>query len=129
MIQTSKIRRLLVLGLLVWAFVFVYSGNTLAVDVLTDACSGPAAGSPLCQGEDTPVYGEQGVLTRVAQLIIQIVGAASIIMITVGGFKYVTSNGDPNKIASAKSTVIYALIGLVVAVLSQAIILVVLRRI
>ena len=41
------------------------------------------------------------------------------IMIIIGGFKYVTSGGDTNSIASAKNTIIYAIIGIVLAALGQ----------
>jgi hypothetical protein len=48
-----------------------------------------------------------------------VVGAAAVIMIMVGGFKYITSGGDANKVGNAKNTLVYALIGLVIAVLAQ----------
>jgi flagellar basal body-associated protein FliL len=51
-----------------------------------------------------------------------IVGVASVIMILIGGFKYTTSSGDSNKIASAKNTLIYAIVGLVVASLAAFIV-------
>ena len=47
------------------------------------------------------------------------VGIAAVIMIIISGFKYVTSGGDSNSISSAKSTLTYALIGLLVASLAQ----------
>lgn len=50
------------------------------------------------------------------------VGVASIIMIVIGGFKYVTSNGDAGGIASAKNTIIYAIVGLVIAIFAQGIV-------
>jgi hypothetical protein len=129
MMKIFNITKALAPYLIVFVVLVMFSASAMAFDVLNEACSGGAGDSPMCQDSGTEVYGEQGVLTRIAQLIIQIVGAASIIMIIVGGFKYVVSNGDQGKVASAKSTVIYALIGLVVAVLSQAIILLVLRRV
>jgi hypothetical protein len=128
MIEFARLRKTaLVTAIMLLGLIFV-TPSAHAVDVLAPACGSGAGGSPVCDGDTTEVYGEQGVLTRIAQLIVQIVGAASVIMIIIGGFKYVTSNGDLGKVASAKSTVIYALIGLAVAVTSQAIILLVLRR-
>jgi len=49
-------------------------------------------------------------------------------MIIIGGFKYVTSGGDSTKISSAKSTIFYALIGLVVVALAQVIVRLVLTK-
>jgi hypothetical protein len=50
-------------------------------------------------------------------------------MIMVGGFKYVTSGGDGSKVSSAKSTIIYAIVGLVIVALSQGIVKLVLNKI
>lgn len=58
-----------------------------------------------------------------------IVGLISIIMIIIGGFKFVTSGGAPDKAKSARSTIVYALIGLVVVVLAQTIIKYVISRV
>jgi hypothetical protein len=55
-------------------------------------------------------------------LLSYLVGVASIIMIVIGGFKYVTSNGDSGGIASAKNTIIYAIVGLVIAIFAQGIV-------
>lgn len=51
-----------------------------------------------------------------------IVGIVSIIMIIYGGMKYTTSSGDPKKVASAKATILYAVIGLIVALFAVAIV-------
>ena len=48
-----------------------------------------------------------------------VAGVAAIIMIILSGFRYITSAGDSGKVSSAKNTLIYALIGLVIAVLAQ----------
>lgn len=51
-----------------------------------------------------------------------LVGIAAVIMVIYGGFRYVASGGDAGKVAAAKSTLIYALIGLAVAALAQLIV-------
>lgn len=48
-----------------------------------------------------------------------LVGFAAVIMMMVGGYKYITSAGDANKAAQAKSTIMYALIGVALVVVSQ----------
>ena len=48
-----------------------------------------------------------------------ITGIAGVIMVIVAGFKYITSGGDSNAISSAKTTLIYAIVGLAVAALAQ----------
>lgn len=44
------------------------------------------------------------------------IGAIAVIYIVIGAIKFATSTGDPGKAASARNTIIYALVGLVVAI-------------
>ena len=76
-------------------------------------------------GECTPPAGTlsiSGALEKISTTLIFIVGAISVIMIIVGGLKYVLSMGDASSIKGAKDTVLYAVVGLVVAVLGYAIV-------
>ncbi|HSX33044.1 MAG TPA: hypothetical protein VLF91_01780 [Candidatus Saccharimonadales bacterium] len=57
-----------------------------------------------------------------------VVGVAAVVMVLVGGFKYITSGGDSSKISSAKSTLLYAVIGVVIAVMAQSIVFFVLKK-
>jgi hypothetical protein len=63
-----------------------------------------------------------GVLATIVNIISFIAGAIAVIMIVLAGFKFITSGGDANRVASAKNSLIYALIGIVVVALAQAII-------
>lgn len=49
-------------------------------------------------------------------------GVIAVIMIIVGGFKYITSQGDATQAANARKTLIYAIAGLVVVVFAQVIV-------
>lgn len=62
------------------------------------------------------------VATTVVNIISIVVGVIAVIMIIFGGAKYITSGGESGKITSAKNTIIYALIGLVVVALAQVIV-------
>lgn len=57
-----------------------------------------------------------------------VVGVIAVIMVIIGGLKYVTSNGDSSSISSAKNTIIYALIGIVIVAIAQAIVRFVLNK-
>lgn len=59
---------------------------------------------------------------NVTDIFSVVVGLTAVLMIIVGGFKYVTSSGDSSKITSAKNTILYAVIGLVVVALAQFIV-------
>jgi hypothetical protein len=70
----------------------------------------------------TPGQAVTQVNTTVQNLITYLsiaVGAVAVIMIIIGGFRYVTSAGSSERITGAKNTILYALIGLLVAAIAQ----------
>lgn len=69
------------------------------------------------------------IISTVINIFSIIVGVIAVIMIIIGGIKYITSGGDSNNISSAKTTIIYAIIGLVVVALAQIIVRFVLGRV
>lgn len=58
----------------------------------------------------------------IINLILYIVGVAAVIMIVIGGLRYVLSGGDQSSTKAAKDTILYAVIGLVVAIMAYAIV-------
>jgi hypothetical protein len=64
-------------------------------------------------GEDT--------IPNALTIVFGIIGGVSFIIVAYGGFTYATSQGDPEKLAKAKNTIIYALIGLVVSLMAYTI--------
>ena len=61
-------------------------------------------------------------LTIVINVLLFILGAIAVIMIVIGGIRYTTSNGDSSNIKAAKDTILYAVVGLVIAMLAYAIV-------
>ena len=70
----------------------------------------------------------QGILKDVINIFSIVVGIVAVIMIIVGGFKYITSGGESSKVSGAQSTILYAVVGLVVVVLAQIIVHFVLNK-
>jgi hypothetical protein len=101
--------------------------------IFENVCNQPnATESTVCKDKDNqndPFTGSEGILIKGARVLATLTGIASVIMIIFGSFKLVTSNGDSNSINNARSTIIYACIGLVVALLAQGIITFVLNRV
>lgn len=62
-------------------------------------------------------------------IVFGIIGAIALVMIVKSGFEYITSSGDPQKASNARSGIIYALIGLVVAITAQALVAFVVNRV
>jgi len=95
--------------------------NSFADSLKSDACSGldQIDSSQGCgQGES----GISEVVSSVVNILSYIVGIVAVIMIIVAGLKYITAGGDANKAASARNTLIYALIGLAIAALAQVLV-------
>lgn len=66
--------------------------------------------------------GPEDLVKNIINLLLMAIGIVSVIMLIIGGFKYTTSNGDANQVTSAKNTIMYSIIGLVVAIFAFAIV-------
>lgn len=62
------------------------------------------------------------VVAVIINTIIFVIGMIAVVMIILGGINYATSQGDPNKVKKGKDTILYGIIGLVVALLAFAIV-------
>jgi hypothetical protein len=62
------------------------------------------------------------IVHTIVNLLSAIVGIVAVIMIIVGGFRYITSGGNDTSVTAAKNTILYAVIGLVVVALAQVIV-------
>ena len=60
------------------------------------------------------------VFQTVANIMLALIGAVAVVMLIIGGFRYVASGGDSSAIEGAKNTILYAIIGIVVAFLAYA---------
>jgi cytochrome bd-type quinol oxidase subunit 2 len=72
--------------------------------------------------------GVQSILKEAVNIFSLVVGIVAVVMIIVGGFKYITSGGESSKVSGAQSTILYAIVGLVVVVLAQLIVHFVLNK-
>lgn len=64
----------------------------------------------------------EALITRIVNIFSVIVGVIAVIMIIIGGFRYITSGGDSSNVTSAKNTIMYAIIGLIIVALAQIIV-------
>ncbi len=104
-------------------------------DLQKGICDGVIAAGGGTEGEDCtaePAIGNStglsGIVKKVINIASWLVGAVSVIMIIFGGFKYVTSGGNDSSVGSAKKTIMFALIGLVIVALAQVIVRFVLSK-
>lgn len=118
-----------------WA-VILFLGIGL-VSIAPAAYASADTKSEICEGVNVVSGGSgcndstgrlQNILGTAINLLSIFVGIAATIMVIVGGFKYVTSGGDTGKLKSARDTIIYAIIGLVIVALAQTLVKFVLNR-
>lgn len=120
----------LIAGLIISAPVLAYQnvGAQIPEESKSAACSGITGASDVsCE----PAQSERTVrslLSTAINLLSWVVGIVAIIMIIIGGFKFVTSNGDANAVTSARNTIIYALVGVVIVVFAQLLVRFVLKE-
>lgn len=92
-----------------------------------DIKSGIKDSAACAKGSNTPtsLFGDGtdgGIFQTVANVLLFIVGAVSVIMLIVGGIRYTISQGDSGAVTSAKNTILYAIIGIVVSLLAFAVV-------
>lgn len=107
---------------------YVYAADEPKFDPFGQACDGSeeAKNSTVCKGRDTadpnPIYGDNGIINKVANILAAIAGVVAVVIIMVSGLKMITSNGDSKKLTDARNAIIYACIGIVVIILARVII-------
>lgn len=80
------------------------------------------AGANSAQSDEVPtsLFAEGGVFETVSKVLLFVIGAISVIMLIIGGIRYTVSQGDSSQVTSAKNTILYSIVGLVVAILAYA---------
>lgn len=91
-----------------------------SADVSGSVCDGIEATGGKCTDNNGDSF--KSIVTTVINVLSIGVGAISVIMIIVGGFRYVVSNGDSNGLQGAKNTILYAIVGLVIVLFAQIIV-------
>jgi len=68
------------------------------------------------------LFGDGSIFTTVVNVLLFLIGAISVIMLIVGGIRYTISGGDSGAVTAAKNTIMYAIIGLIIAFLAFALV-------
>ncbi|NCO10942.1 hypothetical protein GW746_01055 [Candidatus Saccharibacteria bacterium] len=89
-----------------------------------DAQGGAADGINCAQGDGVPttLFGDDSIFKTIVNTLLYIIGAISVIMLIYGGIRYTTSGGNSTNVSAAKNTIMYAIIGLIVAFLAFALV-------
>lgn len=103
----------------------MYASAALFDGAKDAACDGASLGSS-CDADS----GEKGdnLIATGLNIFSIVIGIIAVVMIMIGGIKYITSQGDAAQTNTAKNTILYAAIGLAIAALSQVIVQYVIGR-
>ncbi|RWZ78380.1 MAG: hypothetical protein EOT05_01280 [Candidatus Microsaccharimonas sossegonensis] len=88
----------------------------------TDIQGGINAAKPSGAAGNTTLFGDGSIFTTIVNILLYLIGAISVIMLIIGGIRYTVSAGDSGNVTAAKNTIMYAIIGLIVAFLAYAIV-------
>lgn len=109
------------------SFMFCPSVPVNAI-VLSDQCSSSGSSSEVCASKNSK--DDLGrIIKQITNVLFFIVGSLSVVMIIYSGIRYTTSAGNPAGVTAAKNSLIYSIVGLVVAILAYAIVNFVVTRI
>lgn len=77
-------------------------------------------------GDITPGDAVRGDLTdlikNIINIVLGVVGILAVVMMIMGGISFITSQGDAGKVTKARNTILYGVVGLIVALLAFAIV-------
>jgi hypothetical protein len=130
--RIQNMKKFLLVGLtviaLMAAVVAVDTAPALA-SAKDEICAGvgAASGGGGCTTTSGPTV--NSVINTVVNILSLVVGIIAVIMVVFAGFRYVTSGGDSGKVSSAKNTLIYAIVGIVVAAVARPLVQFILNKV
>ena len=113
--------KILTAGILMIGLLGVFTPAVSAANGI-DICSNGNENSVYCKNKGSGETQVNGIIKTIVEVLLTAVGAISIIMIVIGGILFALSSGDAQKAAKARSTILYAVVGLIVSVFASAIV-------
>ena len=117
---TNLLGSLIILSTFLFSVGVLSLTNSNTVNAEYNLNTGVGAG----QGEGVPaeLTGGDGIFKTVANVLLYIIGGISVIMLIYGGIRYTTSGGNSTSVTAAKNTIMYSVLGLIIAILAFALV-------
>ena len=122
----AKLKKLLMIAVAMMTMGCLVAGNVVMATPIDDGIERAQKSTGMKKSDTKDA---DSVVKTVISTLIWAVGILATIMIIIGGIMYTTSAGDPGKIKRAKDTIMYGIVGLVIAVLAYVIVNFVLRTV
>lgn len=110
------VKRLFSSAMMAFVGTLVYSTTTFANNAANQLINGANESG---QQNGTTLEGGVEIVTNV---LLFVIGIVAVIMIIIGGIRYTTSNGDASQAKAAKDTILYSVVGLIIAIMAYAIV-------
>jgi uncharacterized membrane protein len=125
----KKSIKIMLVGLLAVPLMAIGAGlfvptNVFAAAECGDVNGGITGGVACGNGANVPqtLFGPGGTFTIIVNIFLFVIGAIAVIMLIYGGIRYTISGGESKNVTAAKDTILYAVVGIVVALLAYAIV-------
>ena len=117
--QISKAKVLTVVMCLAMAFTAV---SPVSLPVYADAKDEVKKGADMTNSGGSAKQDLPDIITTIINVMLFIAGALAVIMIIYGGIRYITAHGDEKQVKVAKDTIVYSVVGLIIAILAYALV-------
>jgi hypothetical protein cdivTM_30108 len=123
--QISKAEVLAVVMCLVMVFTAV---SPVSLPVYADAKDEVKKGADMTNSGGSAKQDLPDVITTIINVMLFIAGALAVIMIIYGGIRYITAHGDEKQVKVAKDTIVYSVVGLIIAIIAYALVTFIFNR-
>ena len=117
--QISKAKVLAAVMCLATVFTAV---SPVSLPVYADSRDEAQNGAKLVDGGGGSNQNLPDIITTIINVMLFIAGALAVIMIIYGGIRYITAHGDEKQVKVAKDTIVYSVVGLIIAILAYALV-------
>jgi uncharacterized membrane protein len=107
----------------------IYAASTFFDNSKSEACQGANIGSSSSSCDSSAGTSLNNIIKNAINLLSIIIGIIAVVMIIVGGVKFITSGGEASNVSSAKNTILYAVVGLIIVAFAQVIVHFVLSKV
>lgn len=81
-----------------------------------------------CETGLPTVNANGGTLNTILSVVFAILAAVCVLLIVIGALRLLEAQGDPQGVKKGRNTIVYAVLGLVIALTAETIVIVVLNR-
>ena len=123
--QISKAKVLAVVMCLAMVFTAI---SPVSLPVYADAKDEVKKGADMTNSGGSAKQDLPDVITTIINVMLFIAGALAVIMIIYGGIRYITAHGDEKQVKVAKDTIVYSVVGLIIAIIAYALVTFIFNR-